>query len=66
MVVSGRLGRMRVFLGVCYCNCKMSWSLTEVEYSFTVPHDMQTLIEFMGGKDTFESRLDQMVCHRQE
>lgn len=32
------------------------------EYSFTVPHDMKTLIEFMGGKDTFESRLDKMVC----
>ena len=30
------------------------------EYSFTVPHDMQTLISFMGGNATFESRLDTM------
>jgi len=28
------------------------------EYSFTIPHDMQTLIEFMGGAQAFESRLD--------
>jgi len=28
------------------------------EYSFTIPHDMQTLIEFMGGPEAFESRLD--------
>ena len=28
------------------------------EYSFTVPHDMETLIHFMGGKDEFERRLD--------
>lgn len=28
------------------------------EYSFTVPHDMQTLIQFMGGADDFERRLD--------
>ncbi|KJX99290.1 glycosyl hydrolase like protein [Zymoseptoria brevis] len=31
---------------------------TPFEYSFTVPHDMQTLIEFMGGPDDFEKRLD--------
>ena len=23
------------------------------EYSFTIPHDMQTLIEFMGGPEAF-------------
>lgn len=28
------------------------------EYSFTIPHDMQTLVEFMGGPEAFESRLD--------
>lgn len=28
------------------------------EYSFTIPHDMQTLIQFMGGSDMFERRLD--------
>lgn len=28
------------------------------EYSFTVPHDMETLIDFMGGQDEFERRLD--------
>lgn len=31
-----------------------------IEYSFTVPHDMETLIQFMGGKDEFERRLDYM------
>ncbi|KAL1872506.1 hypothetical protein Plec18167_006624 [Paecilomyces lecythidis] len=30
------------------------------EYSFVIPHDMETLIEFMGGSATFESRLDLM------
>ncbi|KAF9884044.1 hypothetical protein FE257_002329 [Aspergillus nanangensis] len=30
------------------------------EYSFVIPHDMETLIGFMGGPDTFESRLDIM------
>ncbi len=28
------------------------------EYSFTVPHDMETLVDFMGGPDEFERRLD--------
>lgn len=31
------------------------------EYSFVIPHDMETLVEFMGGPTTFESRLDLMV-----
>lgn len=31
---------------------------TPFEYAFTVPHDMETLIEFMGGADEFERRLD--------
>lgn len=30
------------------------------EYSWTVPHDMETLISFMGGPNTTESRLDAM------
>ncbi|GFF50725.1 uncharacterized glycosidase Rv0584 [Aspergillus udagawae] len=30
------------------------------EYSFVIPHDMETLIDFMGGPDTFEDRLDTM------
>ncbi|KAL2003273.1 hypothetical protein VTN02DRAFT_4483 [Thermoascus thermophilus] len=30
------------------------------EYSFVIPHDMETLIKFMGGPETFESRLDLM------
>ncbi|RDW86774.1 uncharacterized protein DSM5745_03416 [Aspergillus mulundensis] len=30
------------------------------EYSFVIPHDMQTLIDFMGGPQMFESRLDLM------
>ncbi|RAL10842.1 uncharacterized protein BO97DRAFT_444331 [Aspergillus homomorphus CBS 101889] len=32
------------------------------EYSFVIPHDMQTLIDLMGGADTFESRLDLMFA----
>jgi predicted alpha-1,2-mannosidase len=31
---------------------------TPFEYSFTVPHDMETLIQFMGGEAEFERRLD--------
>lgn len=31
------------------------------EYSFVIPHDVKTLIKFMGGEKTFESRLDMMV-----
>jgi putative alpha-1,2-mannosidase len=31
---------------------------TSTEYSFTIPHDMKTLIQFMGGDDEFERRLD--------
>jgi hypothetical protein len=34
------------------------------EYSFVIPHDMETLIDFMGGPDTFERRLDIMVGTR--
>ncbi|KAJ6157867.1 hypothetical protein N7470_005459 [Penicillium chermesinum] len=30
------------------------------EYSFVVPHDMKTLIKYMGGNATFERRLDTM------
>ena len=32
-----------------------------LEYSFVAPHDMKTLIKFMGGSHEFESRLDLMV-----
>lgn len=41
----------------------MIWSdeYDNLEYSFVLPHDMGTLIDFMGGADTFESRLDMMV-----
>lgn len=41
----------------------MNWSdkYNVLEYSFVLPHDMETLIDFMGGADTFESRLDMMV-----
>ncbi|KAL2838781.1 glycosyl hydrolase family 92-domain-containing protein [Aspergillus pseudodeflectus] len=28
------------------------------EYSFVIPHDMKTLIDLMGGPETFEARLD--------
>ncbi|KAL4765477.1 uncharacterized protein BDW70DRAFT_155962 [Aspergillus foveolatus] len=30
------------------------------EYSFVIPHDMQTLVNLMGGSETFEARLDLM------
>ncbi|CEL07447.1 Putative Glycosyl hydrolase, family 92 protein [Aspergillus calidoustus] len=30
------------------------------EYSFVIPHDMKTLIDLMGGPETFEARLDLM------
>ncbi|KAJ5623210.1 hypothetical protein N7490_011815 [Penicillium lividum] len=30
------------------------------EYSFVIPHDVETLIKLMGGPDTFDSRLDMM------
>ncbi|KAI1842823.1 hypothetical protein JX266_010999 [Neoarthrinium moseri] len=36
----------------------ISYEGTPWEYSFTVPHDMQTLIQFMGGEAEFERRLD--------
>jgi len=36
----------------------ITYEATPFEYSFNVPHDMDTLIEFMGGKDEFERRLD--------
>lgn len=32
-----------------------------VEYSFVIPHDVQTLVKLMGGAETFENRLDLMV-----
>ncbi|KAK5698969.1 hypothetical protein LTR97_006618 [Elasticomyces elasticus] len=36
----------------------ISYEATPFEYSFTIPHDMQTLIQFMGGAADFERRLD--------
>ncbi|KAK4899433.1 hypothetical protein LTR27_003166 [Elasticomyces elasticus] len=36
----------------------ISYEATPFEYSFTIPHDMQTLIQFMGGAVEFERRLD--------
>jgi putative alpha-1,2-mannosidase len=43
--------------GSCSSN-SITYEATPFEYSFNVPHDMQTLIEFMGGSDSFEKRLD--------
>ena len=34
--------------------------LTPLEYSWTVPYDMETLISFMGGPQNTEARLDTM------
>lgn len=36
----------------------ITYEATPFEYSFVVPHDLETLINFMGGPDNFESRLD--------
>lgn len=36
----------------------ISYEATPFEYSFAVPHDIETLISFMGGASDFESRLD--------
>lgn len=36
----------------------ISYEATPFEYSFVVPHDLETLIDFMGGPTNFESRLD--------
>jgi putative alpha-1,2-mannosidase len=41
------------------CSWKsITYEATPFEYSFNVPHDMRTLIEYMGGEDGFERRLD--------
>lgn len=36
----------------------ITYEATPFEYSFNVPHDMETLIAFMGGEVEFEKRLD--------
>ncbi|KAH5494149.1 hypothetical protein HBI23_117630 [Parastagonospora nodorum] len=38
----------------------ITYEATPFEYSFNIPHDMQTMIGFMGGADAFERRLDYM------
>jgi predicted alpha-1,2-mannosidase len=43
--------------GGCSWN-DITYEGTPFEYAFTVPHDMETLIEFMGGAAEFERRLD--------
>ncbi|KAF2689176.1 glycoside hydrolase family 92 protein [Lentithecium fluviatile CBS 122367] len=43
--------------GVCSWP-SVTYEGTPFEYSFVIPHDLQTLIEFMGGEEAFESRLD--------
>lgn len=43
------------------CSWKsITYEATPFEYSFNIPHDMETLIEFMGGEEKFEKRLDFM------
>jgi putative alpha-1,2-mannosidase len=39
----------------------ISYEGTPWEYSFSIPHDVETLIQFMGGPTTFEARLDYIV-----
>lgn len=39
----------------------ISYEATPWEYSFTVPHDLQSLIDHMGGSSEFERRLDYIV-----
>jgi putative alpha-1,2-mannosidase len=43
------------------CSWKsITYEATPFEYSFNVPHDMRTMIEYMGGEEEFEKRLDYM------
>lgn len=43
----------------------ITYEATPWEYSFSVPHDMQSAIELMGGEVEFERRLDYIVtCPR--
>lgn len=54
---------MKGLLSVCHFphQCGSTAKLDakqSIEYAFTVPHDMQTLIQFMGGASEFERRLD--------
>lgn len=39
----------------------ISYEATPFEYSFTIPHDLETLIQFMGGASEFERRLDYIM-----
>lgn len=39
----------------------ITYEAVPFEYSFVVPHDMETLIQFMGGETEFERRLDYIV-----
>lgn len=39
----------------------ISYEATPFEYSFVIPFDVQTLISFMGGAASFESRLDYIM-----
>jgi hypothetical protein len=52
---------MKGHLGVSSLYFLTTMILTAVEYSFVVPHDTETLIDLMGGRETFEARLDLMV-----
>ncbi|KIW43590.1 uncharacterized protein PV06_04677 [Exophiala oligosperma] len=36
----------------------ITYEATPFEYSFVVPHDVETLVAFMGGAPSFEARLD--------
>jgi putative alpha-1,2-mannosidase len=39
----------------------ITYEAVPFEYSFVVPHDMETLVQFMGGETEFERRLDYIV-----
>lgn len=39
----------------------ISYEAVPFEYSFVVPHDVETLVQFMGGDSEFERRLDYIV-----
>lgn len=41
----------------------ISYEAVPFEYSFVVPHDVETLIQFMGGQTEFERRLDYIVSY---
>ncbi len=52
--------------GPWYCkwwDCFM-YEASSWEYSFSIPHDIQGLMDLCGGKEAFEARLDTFFAHK--